>query len=344
MNVGPKELLVTETTEPSRTTVMKAIVQCEYGSADVLEFKDIARPTACGDELLVRVRAASVGAWDWHDMRGDPYVMRLIGGSLRKPSKPVLGLDMAGEVVAVGDDVRRFQPGDFVYGARGETFAEYTVVEEDDVAAAPSGLSFAEAAAVPVAGSTALEGLRDQGQVRPGETVLIVGAAGGVGTFAVQIAKSMGAEVTGVCSLESTELVRALGADHVIDYTKEDFTKRGERYDVIFQIAGKASAWACRRALKPKGRLVLCSGDGGGRMFGPIIRIAGAVLISAFVSQKMRMYVAKAGAENLEALTELIENGDLAPVIDATYPLSEAAEAIRRFGHGHGPGKIVLTN
>ena len=231
-----------------------------------------------------------------------------------------------------------------MYGECGETFAEYTLAEEDDLARLPSGLSFAEAAAVPIAGATALLGLREQAQLQPGESVLIVGAAGGVGSFAVQIAKSMGAEVTAVCSSESSEVVRSLGADHVIDYRTEDFTSRGERYDVIFQIAGKASAWACRRALEPKGRLVLCSGDGGGRAFGPIIRIAGAMLLSLFVSQKMRMYVAKAGSENLAALTELIENGSVVPVIDATCPLSEAAEAIRRFEHGHGPGKIVLTN
>lgn len=333
---------MTETTAPNQTT-MKAIVQGEYGSVEVLRYKDIARPTPADDELLVRVRAASVGAWDWHTMRGDPYVMRLIGMGLRKPKKPVLGLDMAGEVVAVGTNVSRFQPGDSVYGECGQTFAEYTLAEEDDLALAPSALSFAEAAAVPIAGATALVGLRDKAQLQPGESVLIVGAAGGVGSFAVQIAKSMGAEVTGVCSTESIGFVRSLGADDVIDYTKEEFTDRGERYDVVFQIAGSTSAWACRRALKPKGRLILCSGDGGGPVFGPIIRILGAMLISPFVTQKIRVYVAKAGTENLEALTQKIDDGDLAPVIDATYPLTDAAQAVRRFGHGHGPGKTVLT-
>lgn len=335
---------MTNPTSPNMTDSMKAIVQDEYGSAEVLQLRDIAVPTPADDELLIRVRAASVGAWDWHDMRGEPYVMRLIGRSLRKPRKPVMGLDMAGEVVAVGASVSRFKPGDSVYGECGQTFADYTLAEQDDLAPAPSELSFAQAAAVPIAGATALLGLRDQARVQPGETVLIVGAAGGVGSFAVQIAKSMGAEVTGVCSSQSTELVRSLGADHIIDYTKEDFTNRNERYDVIFQIAGKTSAWACRRALKPAGRLVLCSGDGGGRVLGPIIRIATAMLISPFVGQKMRTYVAKAGTENLEALTELIDNGDVSPVIDATYPLSEAADAVRRFEQGHGPGKIVLTN
>jgi len=334
---------VTKPTAPGQATTMKAIVRDVYGSADVLQLKDIPRPDPADDELLVRVRAASVGAWDWHDLRGDPYVMRLIGRSLRRPSKPVLGLDMAGQVVAVGAGITRFQPGDSVYGECGATFAEYTLAKEDDLAVAPAALSFAEAAAVPVAGATALLGLRDEARLQPGESILIVGAAGGVGSFAVQIAKSMGAEVTGVCSPESTELVRSLGADHTIDYTKEDFTARGEHYDVIFQIAGKASAWACRRALEPKGRLVLCSGDGGGRLFGPITRIAAAMLISPFVSQKIRVYVAKVGTENLEALSRLIDNGDVAPVIDATYPLSQAAEAVRRFGHGHDAGKIVLT-
>ena len=334
---------MTDTVRPNQTTTMKAVVQDRYGSPDVLQLKDVARPKPAAAELLVRVRSASVGAWDWHDMRGDPVVMRLIGLGLRQPKKPVLGLDMAGEVAAVGSDVTRFQPGDLVYGECGETFAEYTLAKEADLAPAPSGLSFAEAAAVPVAGATALLGLRDEARLQPGERVLIVGAAGGVGSFAVQIAKSMGAEVTGVCGHDSIGLVRSLGADHVIDYAEEDFTKRSECYDVIFQIAGKASARACRRSLTPKGRLILCSGDGGGRVLGPIIRIAAAMLMSLFVSQKVRVYVAKVGTVNLEALSELINAGDVAPVIDATFPLSDAAEALRRFGGGHGPGKIVLT-
>jgi len=334
---------VNETPAPSQAATMKAIVRDGYGSAGVLHLRDIACPTPADDQLLVRVRAASVGAWDWHDLRGDPYVMRLIGMGLRKPKRPVLGLDVAGEVVAVGDNVSRFQPGDSVYGECGETFADYTLAEEDGLALAPSSLGYNEAAAVPIAGATALLGLRDQARVQPGEKVLIVGAAGGVGTFAVQIAKSMGAEVTGVCSTDSTELVRSLGADHVVDYTDEDFTDRGERYDVIFQIAGSASAWACRRALERGGRLIMCSGDGGGRVFGPIVRIVTGMILSLFVSQKIRTYVAKAGTENLEALTEMIERGHVTPIIDAIYPLTEAAEAVRRFGHGHGPGKIVLT-
>ncbi|MGI9595049.1 MAG: NAD(P)-dependent alcohol dehydrogenase [Acidimicrobiales bacterium] len=333
---------MSETTAPERAT-MKAIVQHEYGEAETLHLEEIARPIPADDELLVRVRAASVGAWDWHDLRGDPYVMRLTNRSIRKPRKKVRGLDMAGEVVAVGAHVARFQPGDSVYGECGATFAEYTVAKEDDLAFAPPGLSFVEAAAVPIAGATALLGLRDYGQVQAGEAVLIVGAAGGVGTFAVQIAKSMGADVTAVCGPESIEIVRSLGADQVIDYTKEDFTAGGQRYDVIFQIAGKASAAACRRAMTPKGRLVLCSGDGGGAVFGPIVRIAAGVLMSPFVSQTVRAYVAKAGTENMEALAKLIESGDVAPVIDATYPLSDTAQAVHRFGHGHGPGKIVVT-
>jgi NADPH:quinone reductase-like Zn-dependent oxidoreductase len=323
--------------------MMKAIVQLEYGSPEVLEMKDISRPTPAGDELLVHVRAASVGAWDWHTLRGDPLVMRLTGMGLRKPNKSVLGLDMAGEVVTVGKDVSRFQPGDLVYGECGETFAEYTLAKEDDLALMPSGMSFTDAAAVPIAGATALLGLQDQAQLKSGETVLIVGAAGGVGSFAVQIAKSMGAEATGVCSTDSFEFVRELGADHVIDYTKQDFTTQGKRYDVIFQIAGTTSAWACRKALKPKGRLVLCSGDGGGRLFGPIGRIVGAMLISPFISQKVRVYVAKAGTTNLDKLTELIESGEVAPVIDSVFALNQATEAMRYFGRGHGPGKIVLA-
>lgn len=334
---------MSENTAAATATTMRAVVRDEYGSADVLRIGEVARPTPGDGELLVRVRAASVGAWDWHDMTGEPYIMRLVARSLRKPKNPVLGLDMAGEVVAVGRDVSRFKPGDAVYGECGQTFAEYTLAKEDDLARTPSGLSFEEAAAVPIAGATALLGLRDQAKLQPGETVLITGAAGGVGTFAVQIATSMGAEVTGVCSRNSMDLVRSLGADHVIDYGEDDFTTLGKRYDVIFQIAGDASARACRRALKPKGRLVLCSGDGEGKVLGPIARIVGGVLLSPFVSQKISTYVAKAGTDNKTALAELIENGDVKPVIDATYPLSEAATAVDRFATGHGPGKIVIT-
>ena len=328
-------------TTPS-TTVMKAVVRNEFGSADALQLREVARPSPADDELLVRVRAASVGAWDWRDMYGKPYVMRLMGMGLRGPKKPILGLDMAGEVVTTGANVTRFKPGDSVYGECTATFAEYTLAKEDDLARTPAGLSFVEAASMPIAGVTALLGLREQAQVQPGESVLIVGATGGVGVFAVQIAKAMGAEVTAVCRAESAEAVASLGADHVIDYTREDFTTRSERYDVIFQIAGSASARSCRRVLAPSGRLVLCSGDGGGQLIGPLFRMARAMLASPFVSQKTRIYVAKAGTENLGDLTRLVERGDVVPVIDRVYPLTEAADALRRFEDGRGPGKIVL--
>ncbi len=331
------------TITPGRTTTMKAIVQDRYGPADVLEARDMERPTPADNEVLIKVRAASVGAWDWHDIRGEPFIMRLLARSLRAPRKSTPGLDVAGEVVATGPAASRYRIGDAVYGECERTFAEYTATTEDRIALKPTTLDFTEAAAVPVAGSTALMGLRDEANLQPGESVLIVGAASGVGTFAVQIAKAMGADVTGVCSTSSAELVRSLGADHIIDYTKDDFTELGRPYDVIFQIAGSASARACLRALKPKGRLVLCSGDGGGRFFGPLGRIAGGLLLSPFVSQTITTYVAKAGTQNLEELATMIDEGQVKPVIDSTYPLADAAAALERFGHGHGPGKIVLA-
>jgi NADPH:quinone reductase-like Zn-dependent oxidoreductase len=322
---------------------MKAVVSRCYGSAELLTIEDVAKPAPAQGEVLVKIVAASVNPLDWHYMRGSPYLMRL-GSGIGAPSDASMGVDFAGTVEAVGSGVKRYKPGDEVFGGRSGAFAEYVVVSEDRaIAMKPPNMTFQQAAAVPIAGITALQALRDNGNLQRGQKVLINGASGGVGTFAVQIAKSMDAEVTAVCSKESAELVRSLGASHVIDYTEDDFTKRAERYNVIFQIAGSASARACRRALEAKGRLVLCSGDGGGKVFGPIPRILAAVAMSPFVSQRVKVYVAKAGSENLEALTALIDDGHLTPVIDATYPLAEAADAVRRFGHGHGPGKIVLT-
>lgn len=333
---------MTNTSNAQRTTTMHAILRSNYGSADVLRYREIEEPTLTADEVMIRVRAASVGAWDWHDMAGEPLVMRLHTG-LRRPKIEVLGRDMAGEVAAVGSAVTKFRPGDVVYGECRATFAEYTVASQSGIARAPTGLSFAELAAVPIAGVTALQGLRDEAELRRGERVLIVGAEGGVGTFAVQIAASMGGEVTAVCSPESARAVRALGAQHIIDYTIDDFTEQGPEYDVIFQIAGSASVVACRRALTPNGRLILCSSDGGQRLLGPMARIAGALIMGPFIGQKVKAYVAKAQTSSLDALTELIDTGAVAPVIDQVYPLSEAAAALRRFGYGHGPGKIVLT-
>jgi NADPH:quinone reductase-like Zn-dependent oxidoreductase len=276
-------------------------------------------------------------------MRGLPYVMRAQSG-LGKPKNSVLGRDVAGEVEAVGKDVTRFRPGDEVF-ATVETggFAEYTCVSEGLLAPKPANLTFEQAAAVPLAALTALQGLRDAGRVQPEQTVLIIGGSGGVGTFAVQIAKSFGAEVTGVCSTRNVEMVRSLGADHVIDYTQEDFIRSGQKYDLIFQLAGTRSPSDCRRALSSKGTLVLSSGESSGRWFGPLDRFIKAALLSPFVSQKLGSFLAKPNKDDLQFLKELIEASELTPVIDKTYSLSEVPEAIRYLEEGHARGKVVLT-
>jgi len=276
-------------------------------------------------------------------MRGLPYIMRPQSG-LGKPKNRVLGRDIAGQVEAVGKDVTRFRPGDEVF-ANVETggFAESTCVSEGFLVLKPANLTFEQAAAVPLAALTALQGIRDAGQVQPEQKVLIIGASGGVGTFAVQIAKSFGADVTGVCSTRNVEMVRSLGADHVIDYTQEDFTQSGQKYDLILQLAGTRSPSECRRALTSKGTLVLSSGESGGRWIGPVDRIIKAVVLSPFVSQKLSTFVAKADGEDLQFLKELIEAGKVTPVIDRTYSLSEAPEAIRYLEEGHARGKVVIT-
>ena len=324
---------------------MKAIAYQEYGSADVLELKDVRKPNVQGgDSVLVRVRAASANPYDWHFMRGVPYIARLMATGLRHPKHPVLGTDIAGVVEAVGNAVTRFQPGDEVFGFVGSGgFAEYVSAPERLLAVKPANLSFQQAATVPLAAVTAMQGLRDAGEVRSGQKVLIVGASGGVGTFAVQIAKWYGADVTGVCSTRNLEMVRSIGADHVIDYTREDFTRTGQQYDLIFQLAGTASPSACRRVLSPKGRLVLSSGDSPGRIIGPVGRIIKAVLLSPFIGQTLRPLVAKPSRNDLQLLRELIEAGRVTPVIDRTYPLSEAADAIRYLETGHARGKVVVS-
>jgi NADPH:quinone reductase-like Zn-dependent oxidoreductase len=320
---------------------MKAITQDRYGSPDVLELKSIDKPLVGDDDLLVRVHAAAVDAGVWHLMRGVPYIVRMAFG-LRKPKKNVLGADMAGQVEAVGKNVTQFQPGDEVY-AEVDTgsFAEYTCAPEAVVGLKPANLTFEQAAAVPLSANTALQGLRDRGQVRPGQKVLINGASGGVGTFAVQIAKWLGAEVTGVCSTTNVDLVRSIGADHVIDYTREDFTKSGQRYDMILDLVGNHSTSDFRRALTPKGTLVLSSGNGG-RWLGPMGRIINALVLSPFVGQRLRPLVATRSKENLVALKELMESGRVTPVIDRTYPLGETPEAIRYVEQGHARGKVVI--
>jgi NADPH:quinone reductase-like Zn-dependent oxidoreductase len=322
---------------------MKAIVYHEYGSPDVLELREIDKPVVEDDEVLVRVRAASANPADWHFMRGQPYIMRPQSG-LRRPRNSVLGRDISGQVEAVGKDVTRFRPGDEVFGdVETAGFAEYRCVTEGFLGPKPANLTFEQAAAVPLAALTALQGLRDAGQVQPEQKVLIIGASGGVGTFAVQIAKWLGADVTGVCSTRNVEMVRSLGADHVIDYTQEDFTQSGQKYDLIFQLAGTRSPSDCRRALTPKGTLVLSSGESDGRWIGPVDRIIKAVALSPFVSQKLGSFLAKPNEEDLQFLKELIEAGKVKPVIGRRYPLSEAPEAIRYLEEGHARGKVVIT-
>ena len=323
---------------------MKAIAYEEYGSADVLKLKDVRKPEVEADRVLVRVRAASANPYDWHFMRGVPYIARLMATGLRKPKHSLLGSDVAGEVEAVGDAVTRFRPGDEVFGFVGSGgFAEYVSAPEKLLALKPANLSFQQAATVPLAAVTALQGLRDAGEIKSEQKVLIVGASGGVGTFAVQIAKWYGADVTGVCSTRNLEMVRSIGADHVIDYTREDFTRTGQRYDLIFQLAGTTSPAACRRALTPQGRLVLSSGDSPGRIIGPVGRILKAVLLSPFVGQTLRPLVAKSSIDDLQFLREQIEAGKITPVIDRTYPLSESADAIRYLETGHARGKVVIS-
>ncbi len=321
---------------------MKAIVQEEYGPPDVLQLKDIDKPAVGDHDVLVRVRATAVHPGDYFVLTGLPYVVRLAFG-IRKPKNGVPGRDVAGSVEAVGKDVTRFQAGDEVFGwCTTGVLAEYACVEQGNLAPKPANLSFEQAAAVTVSATTALQALSDKGEVQPGQKVLIVGASGGVGTFAVQIAKSLGAEVTGVCSTRNVDMVRSIGANHVIDYTKEDFTQSGQRYDVILDNAEAHSLSGCRRALAPKGTYIPNRGSGG-RWIGSLGRIAKARFLSLFSRQKLRPFLSRENRDDLLALAELIAAGKLTPVIDRTYPLSQAAEALRYVGEGHIQGKVVVT-
>jgi NADPH:quinone reductase-like Zn-dependent oxidoreductase len=321
---------------------MKAIVQEEYGPPDVLQLKEIDKPPVGDHDVLVRVQAAAVHPGDYFVMTGLPYVVRLAFG-VRKPKNGVPGRDVAGIVEAVGKDVTRFQAGDEVFGwCTTGVLAEYACVEQGNLAPKPANLSFEQVAAVTVSGTTALQALRDKGEVQPGQKVLIVGASGGVGTFAVQIAKAHGAEVTGVCSTRNVDMVRSIGADHVIDYTKEDFTQSGQRYDVILDNVETHSLSECRRALAPKGTYIPNNGAGG-RWVGPLGRIAKAKMISLFVRQRLRPFLSKENTEDLFHLKELIEFGKITPVIDRTYPLTESAQALGHVGQGHARGKVVVT-
>lgn len=321
---------------------MKAIVNDNYGSPDELELAEVDKPALNPDGVLVRVRAASVNPYDWHLMRGLPYLVRVSEG-LRRPKLAIKGVDLAGVVEAVGENVTELRPGDEVFGGSAGAFAEYACGKEKGLAPKPAGITFEQAAAVPIAGFTALQALRDRGQLEAGQRVLVNGAAGGVGTFAVQIAKAFGAEVTGVCSTRNLELVRSLGADHVIDYTADDFTKQGRRYDLILDAVGNRSLRRLRRVLAPKGRLVLVGGGNGGRWIAPVLGPIKAVLLSPFVSQELKPMLATRKKEDLLTLKEMIEAGQITPVIDRTYPLTETPEAIRYLEAGHARGKVVIA-
>ena len=319
---------------------MRAIVGDRYGSPDVLELREIDKPDPTDDEVLVRVRAASLNPADWYGVTGRPYVARALMG-LRKPKSNSVGADIAGTVEAVGKNVTQFRPGDEVFG-RSKAFAEYVCVGEA-VAPKPANLTFEEAASVPVAGITALQGLRDKGQLQPGQKVLINGASGGVGTFAVQIAKALGADVTGVCSTRNVDLVRSLGADHVIDYTHEDFTRSDRRYDLMLDVAGSRPWSACRRVLNPQATLVIVGAPKGNRLMGPLSRIVKVRLAALPSSQKAVFFIAKFNKPDLAVLRELLEAGKVTPVIDRRYELSDCAAAFRYLGEGHARGKIVIT-
>jgi NADPH:quinone reductase-like Zn-dependent oxidoreductase len=320
---------------------MKAIVVSNYGSPDVLKCDEVDKPTAGDDQVLIKVRAASVNPLD-RMVRGKPYLIRLMTG-LRKPKDTRLGRDVAGEVEAVGRNVTRFKPGDAVFGTCRGAFAEYACALESKLAMKPNKVTFEQAASVPVAGLTALQGLRDKGQIRSGAKVLINGAAGGVGTFAVQIAKSFGAEVTAVCSTGKVDMVLSIGADRIIDYTREDFTKGEQRYDLIFDCAGTRSLSALRRLLNPKGVYILVGAPAQGRWVGPLAQVLKTLVASWFVSEKLVLFLAQIRTEDLTILGELIEAGRVTPVIGKRYRLSEVPEAIRYLEEGHARGKVVIT-
>jgi NADPH:quinone reductase-like Zn-dependent oxidoreductase len=320
---------------------MKAIVYHDYGSPDVLHLEDVEEPSPGDDEVLIKIRAAAANPMDYHLMSG-AFITRPMTG-LRKPKMTRPGADLAGEVVAVGRKVTRLKPGDPVFGCGRGAFAEYVCASENRLALKPTNLTFEQAASIPVAGLTALQGLRDKGRLQPGQKVLINGAAGGVGTFAVQIAKSFGAEVTAVCSTKSVDLVRSIGADHVIDYTQDDFTRSAERYDLIFDCAGNRPLSESRRVMTPKGTFVPVGVRFGGRWFGPLPYLLKLLVSSRFVSQTVVFFVASINMDDLIALKELIEANKMTPVIDRCHTLSEAPEAIRYLKEGHTRGKVVIT-
>jgi NADPH:quinone reductase-like Zn-dependent oxidoreductase len=328
---------------PADATPMKAVMSRCYGSPEVIRVETIAKPTARDDELLVKVHAASVNPLDFHYMRGTPYIMRAESG-IGAPAEPRLGVDFAGTVEAVGRDVKRFKPGDEVFGARTGAFGEYVTVRESrNVVPKPANVSFEQAAAVPVAALTAIQALRDKGHIRAGQKVLINGASGGVGTFAVQIAKALGAEVTGVCSTRNLQMVKSLGADHVIDYTKEDFTAGTTKYDLIVDNAVTHALLDYRRVLTPEGIFVIVGSPDHGRWLGPMKAPLKAMLVSPFVSQSFVMILAQTNPADLELLGELMAAGKVTPVIDRRYSLSQVPEAIAYLEQGHARGKVIIT-
>ena len=322
---------------------MKAIVQDRYGSADVLEFRDIDEPKVGEDDVLVRMQAAGCGPDVWHLMTGQPYFVRLMPG-FYKMRAGVRGRDVAGRVEAVGSSVTGFQPGDEVMGIAEGSFAELAIAPSDKLVPKPARLTFEQAAALPISGLTALQAIRDVGKVQPGQKVLVVGAAGGVGSLTVQVAKAFGAQVTAVCSTSKMDLVRSIGADDAIDYTREDFADGTRHWDLIVETAGRRSLSDLRRALTPKGTLAVVGGEGGGKWTGGFFRqILRAPLLSLFVGQRLRPVVSTEPLEDLQALKELVESDKVTPVIDRTYPLIEAPDAIRYLEEGHAAGKIVIT-
>jgi NADPH:quinone reductase-like Zn-dependent oxidoreductase len=321
---------------------MQAIVQDTYGPTEVLELREVERPRIGPDEVLVRVHAAGVDRGVWHLMTGLPYPVRLAYG-LRAPKSPTPGMDLAGVVVAAGADVTRFGPGDEVFGIGVGTFAEYARAPEAKLVAKPGGLSFEQAAVVAISGATALQAVRDHGRVRPGQQVLVTGASGGVGSYAVQIAKAYGATVTGVASTTKLDLVRSLGADHVLDYTCDDFADGTRQYDVVIDIAGNSSLTRLRRALTPTGTAVITGGETGGRWLGGYDRQLRGAVLSPFVKQRFTTFVNTEALEQLEALAGLLEEGQVVPAVDRSFPLAEAAKAIQYVDEGHARGKVVVT-
>jgi NADPH:quinone reductase-like Zn-dependent oxidoreductase len=334
--------------DPNRPVLVhpvKAIRYCDYGPPDVLRYEDIEKPTPDDEQILVRIHAASINPYDWHMIRGTPRVMRL-GTGLRRPKETRLGIDFAGTVEAVGKSVTKFQPGDEVFGKRVGALAEYVVVREDGaVTRKPANVTFEQAASVGIAATTALQALRDRGKIHPGQKILINGASGGVGTYAVQIAKHYGADVTGVCSTRNVDRVRSLGADRVIDYTKEDFAKDPARYDVLLDNVGNRPLSECRSVLTPNGQYILIGGGGpdDGLWIGPLARAFRTMAMSWFVEQDMGLFMASASKDDLVILGDLIQSGAITPVIDRRYPLSDTAEAVRYLEEGHARGKVILT-